>query len=58
MPSGMVQRNISPSFPKAPHMGAAIAILNGEDIEPIDAPTAKPADSPVAEMFSNGAACT
>ena len=46
IPRGMVQRSIAPSWPRAPHMGVAIAILNGDEIDPMDAPTAKSCGKP------------
>lgn len=42
-PKGMVRRRILPSNPRAPHMGAAMAILKGEEMEPSEAPTTRPA---------------
>ena len=50
MPTGMVHRRISPSFPTAPHMGAAMAILKGEEMVSMDAPTARPADSHAGDI--------
>ena len=56
MPIGMVHRRISPSLPTAPHMEAAMAILKGEEMEPMDAPTARPADSHAGEIPRSPAA--
>ncbi len=42
-PRGIVRRRIRPSCPRAPHMGAAMAILKGEEMDPRAAPTVRPA---------------
>ncbi len=39
-------------------MGVAMAILKGEEMEPMDAPTVRPAASMVADTPSSGAAWT
>ncbi len=51
-PRGMVRRRIRPSCPRAPHMGAAMAILKGEEMDPREAPTVRPAARYTAETLS------
>lgn len=49
IPNGIVKRRMAPSSLTALHMGVASAILKGDEMDPRDAPTAKPAASQVAE---------
>jgi hypothetical protein len=58
IPRGMVIRSIFPSCPAALHIGVAMAILKGEEIDPIDAPTASHDESHTAETPNIPAACT